>query len=75
MVKRTKEFFKFLKENDALEKYLSNIDITELPSLFEMCTPRSYIALAFFWSSTKEGWDFWSNLHSKWLIYLEDGNN
>lgn len=75
MVKRTKEFFKFLKENDALEKYLSNIDITESPSLFEMCTPRSYISLAFTWDDTKERWDFWSDLHRKWLMYLEDGNN
>lgn len=70
MVKGTKEFFKFLKENDALEKYLSNIDATEMSPFFKMCTPRSYIALAFIWGDTKEGWDFWSNLHSKWCSTL-----
>lgn len=72
MVKRTKEFFKFLKENDALEKYLSNFDAIKLSKI---SAPRSYIALAFAWSSTKEGWDFWSNLHNKWVKNLEDGNS
>jgi hypothetical protein len=70
MDKRTKEFFKFLKENDALEKYLSNIDTSEMSPFSKMSAPRSYIALAFAWSSTKEGWDFWSNLHTKWCSTL-----
>lgn len=70
MVKGTKEFFKFLKENDALEKYLSNIDTADIAPFFKMSTPRSYIALAFCWGDTKEGWDFWSNLHTKWCSTL-----
>lgn len=70
MDKRIKEFFKFLKENDALEKYLSNIDTADIAPFFKMSTPRSYIALAFCWGDTKEGWDFWSNLHTKWCSTL-----
>ncbi len=70
MDKRTKEFFKFLKENNALEKYLSNFDAVKPSTFFKISAPRSYIALAFAWSSTKEGWDFWSNLHTKWCSTL-----
>ena len=66
-----RKFFEFLKKNKILEQYLSNlyipIDLNE--------HPEDYINRAFYWDDTKEGFDFWRDIHEKWLKELKNSSN
>ena len=49
------KFFKFLKKNDALEKYITNIpDIRTVKSLF----PDKYISGPFIWDLSEDGYNY-----------------
>lgn len=62
------EFFKFLKENDALEKYITNVpDIRRVKLFF----PDKYISGPFIWDCSEEGYNYWIQLHNKWLKHLD----
>lgn len=67
------EFFKFLKENDALEKYITNVpDIRVIKSL---SFPNRYIVDPFIWDRSEDGYDYWIQLHNKWIKYLDSLNS
>ena len=67
------EFFKFLKENGALEKYITNVpDIRTVKSLL---FPKQYISGLFIWDGSEDGYDYWNQLHDKWIKYLDSLNS
>lgn len=83
--KRFLSFIKFLKKNNAYGKYAFNLKSESsltyrrvhgaalLPELFiyrmiNDC-PIELFNLAFMWSATTEGYDFWAKLHHSWLEY------
>ena len=55
----TKEFRQFLKDNNAYERYIEN-------NKGESDNPYEYFD-GFHWDSTKEGYDYWSDLDSEWF--------
>ena len=74
-----KELFKFLKEEGAYGKYMSYIRVglvegeidNKLEALLtdEESLRLSAICGVFAWTTTNEGYDFWSNIHYKWIKY------
>jgi len=82
---KTISFTKFLKENDAYNKYMHNVkienqrwdDIKNYIKLEELKkqTPFDWICYAFDWELQKEGNDFWGYLNDKWLNIIEENNN
>lgn len=75
--KRIKQFYRFLKENNIYKAYRIAFDteFSGFPSLKIFLVQISWddvIFEAFDWSSTKEGFDFWSGMAVKWENYLEE---
>lgn len=73
-----KDFIYFLRVNNAYTAYRHNI-ILNKPNLFfevEKRGEEELLQAAFCWSVTKEGYDYWAELHNKWLIklYEQKGN-
>lgn len=66
-----KKFFEFLKKNKVLEQYLSNLSASTDFNEY----PEDYISRAFYWYGTKEGSDFWRDIHEKWLKELKNSSN
>lgn len=60
-----KLFIKFLKVNKCYKQFFENNKLDYLPHY------RSFIISSFSWSNTKEGHDFWENLHLKWIKVVE----
>lgn len=60
-----------MKKNKVLEQYLSNLD----DDIDLLCYPEDYISRAFYWHGTKEGDDFWRNIHEKWIKELKNSSN
>ena len=59
-----KKFLEFLKKNDALDNFLDAYpDLDELP-------PRRYISGSFGWYDTVQGYNYWNQLHYKWIKEL-----
>ena len=59
----TQEFRKFLKDRNAYENYIGN-------NKGESDNPYEYFD-GFHWDSSKEGYDYWSDLDSEWFGYLD----
>ena len=59
----TQEFRKFLKDRNAYENYIGN-------TKGESDNPYEYFD-GFYWDSSKEGYDYWSDLDSEWFEYLD----
>ena len=59
----TQEFRKFLKDRNAYENYIGN-------NKGESDNPYEYFD-GFHWDSSKEGYEYWSDLDSEWFDYLE----
>lgn len=81
-----KEFRKFLIENNAYENYRGNLykyeykmhnDLSEVisPTVLTSIIPNNYIMFAFIWSDTKEGNEYWQNLHNKWNTKINNLKN
>lgn len=64
------KFIKFLKENNAWEKFEKNFnkDGEELKEYKKMCKMwrNSELSLAFTWAATEEKYSYWLNLNRKW---------
>ena len=58
----TQEFRKFLKDRNAYENYIEN-------NKGESDNPYEYFD-RFHWDSSKEGYEYWSDLDSEWFEYL-----
>lgn len=51
------DFYKFLIDNDTLDKYLKNRKGLMI---------NDDIQSAFIWNTTIEGWNYWNDLRKKW---------
>ena len=60
----TNKFRKFLKENNAYEKYIKN-------NKGESKNPYIYFD-GFHWVSSDEGYDYWNELDNKWFDFIEE---
>ncbi len=58
----TQEFRRFLKDRNAYENYIEN-------NKGESDNPYEYFD-GFHWDSSKEGYEYWSDLDSEWFEYL-----
>lgn len=61
------QFFLFLKENSCYYKYFNNLDspfinFNHFTRLLDY--PKELINLAFDWSLTEEGFNYWKNISS-----------
>lgn len=64
------KFIKFLKENNAWEKFEKNFikQGTDVKEYKEACkTPKNWeLVMAFTWANTDEGFPYWRALNNKW---------
>jgi len=67
------KFYKFLKDNNVLDRYMNNYDPfyegngnISLFKFLNICMNKNYIFKAFLWSETYEKFGFWDNINSKW---------
>lgn len=73
-------FCRFLKQNHVYTQFFTK-NIQTFPPIhiqpsFRTLTPYHYlIVTAFSWTSTKEGWDFWADIHTKWIRICKQGYN
>ena len=72
------QFFLFLKESSCYHKFFKNLDsdfirFNHLTKLLDY--PRELINLAFDWSLSEEGFNYWENISNRWIaiyeLYLE----
>lgn len=66
MERRTK-FLKFLVSHNALIPFINNLDLEEIPNLFQN-NPDYWMVMAFKWANTPEGYTYWTILNNAWLI-------
>ena len=59
-------FFGFLGQHDALIPYINNLNLEELPNIFQN-HPTYWVFTAFSWSKTLEGYNYWAILDNLWL--------
>jgi hypothetical protein len=69
--KGNEDFYKFLVDNNALDKFLYNLkefgkNLSNIKNKYKL------INGAFIWVETPEYHDFWSNLNYKWKEYLRN---
>ena len=78
-----KSFVKFLKNNYVYDKFINNINNTELnqhtfwKDIYNYCDrfeKESYILAAFNIDNSDEGRNFWININRLWLKYIKDHN-
>jgi len=74
------ELVEFLEENNALQQYIDNANISValehngVDVLWEQLVlghEYSEIGFAFLWENTYEGLDYWGNLSTKWRVRHE----
>lgn len=67
--KSAKKFMRFLKDNDAVTKYMEQIHIycMTFDQVLKRYNKDQYIIGPFVWTNTKEGYDYWWELHEKWI--------
>lgn len=68
-------FIKFLKDNNCLDTFESNLGSLSIKDLFNVFTPTSVLSHSFIWHGSKEGDRFWRNLHNKWINLLTQHEN
>lgn len=59
-------FLKFLAAHNVLIPFINNLDLEELPNLFQN-KPDYWIVMAFKWDKTPEGYNYWAILDNCWL--------
>ena len=70
-------FIGFLKEHDAYERFVKNLEGCGYNSLDDLCTkepPCCWVSIAFIWDQTPEGRDYWDSLDAIWSV-LEEINS
>lgn len=63
-----KQFIQFLKDNNTYEEFKHNLStkFQHYISKFSLYHSTSIIDDAFYWSETREGFSFWSEIDKKW---------
>ena len=68
------DFINFLKENNALDKFILNCIPNKAKQLtkdyFTFVNPISWVSSIFSWYDSKEGYNYWRDLSLKWEKYL-----
>lgn len=67
-------FCTFLKQNRAYNSFMRNLSESSSVSDdrdFARFNPKDYVNVAFFWSSTPEGSDYWSFLDREWQFVVK----
>lgn len=67
-------FCTFLMRNDAYSSFMRNLSESSSVSDdrdFGRFNPKDYVNVAFIWSSTPEGSDYWLFLDSKWQFVVK----
>ncbi len=82
----TQLFIRFLKQNNIYylfshnlhnnkktpkNKIYKNIKLYDYKNINDL-VPMNFFVNAFIWEDTKEGHDFWLNLHIKWLNVINE---
>lgn len=67
MEKKEIKLSEFLKENGAYDKFVKNFD-----KEFRQVINIVQIGTAFWWEDTKQGWEYWTELNTKWKEINED---
>ncbi len=79
-------FVQFLKDNKVYDKYMENFKVEkqewEHPALFhdsvEDFIDKNYhlfwVYMAFDWDKCPENFDFWEDIHTKWINESADKN-
>ena len=73
----------FLKKNNVYEQFIYNLkqsfkysyNYETLEAFIEIYNPTNYIYCAFKWHETKEGWEYWNIINTKWISYLNNNFN
>ena len=75
-----KIFADFLGEQLVTSKFMRNYLEYNGTSAVKWITERTdyspiiAVKFAFDWYDTFEGWDFWNDIHKKWIEYMKDNN-
>lgn len=74
------DFVLLLYEEKCLVNYFDNIkndidfgarnNVKCKVKLLMKCTPSDFLASAFSWSTTPEGWKFWNDINNKWKWFV-----
>lgn len=68
-------FKKFLIKYDVFDKFINQATQGKRNPLYSNSIPAcQLIDMAFLWSWSKEGWNFWNNLDNKWKTRIRDYN-
>ena len=78
-------FQQFLIEHKAYKAFIDNVEVNDNPfrgmygakslkTLFGESSPENWVGYGFDWSKTKEGHEFWEDLHYKWRTTVDDLN-
>ena len=63
----TTEFIKFLKDNDAYDNFMAEVDKDkDAKERMVIGNPKYYITNAFVWAHAEQGKDYWEQLDDKW---------
>lgn len=83
--KKLRQFIRFLKDNDVFKQYMfttknakgqwfENRKFSDRYfEIFQECF-EDIIDMSFCWAATKEGHEFWLNLHKKWKYDVSTKN-
>jgi hypothetical protein len=63
-----KTLCEFLEQNNAIDKFLENVNSVEQSSYTTVLThsPQEFLMMGFIWKETPEGSDYWAELNLKW---------
>lgn len=79
------EFFRFLKDKDVFENYVEYVskeeyfahsfnirrnDFKTINEFFKNVDYTDLVLHAFIWRRTREGHEFWENIHREWFIKI-----
>ena len=79
-----KLFIQFLKDNNALDLYLNNIQKSQVKTTSVVFKKNAYLSKNFIhytiflirngftWSKTKEGYNFWFNINLNWIKIVSE---
>ena len=68
-------FRKFLKDHGVYNMYVMNCDPVFNGNSTKIKDPSLYLAKAFLFRNTSQGWEFWVDIGSKWNKVLQKEYN
>ena len=67
------KFIKFLKDNKAYERFVKNLNGTDVSKHIDSVIdePYSFISGSFIWGNDKYEYTYWADLNFKWLGQID----